>query len=512
MHCLLITILIRNSIDVPLVWEHFTLIPHGGSKGSCVAQFVAPKVGTLAAVGKTTSATAFVDTPFPNCTCVNGSKERSNEGASGHFSLLVNGTAGKDRQLFTFTFDHRTHDNQNPTIVTLRTPPESDYTYATTPGQTGRNVTWEFNLQPTAPPPAPPETEKQQLLLVFAYGAVALSAFLLLFAVASTVLLRREPASPVAKASEDLSSSLLSREVSGHGRADSDTEAIDTQFYKLAADAGGRATGVLTKAIDFKELQLGDKIGLGASGVVLRARWRGSDVAVKRLNAMMSQEEGARFQAEVRHLASLRHPNVLLFLGTSFRAPDWYVVTELCARGSLLDLLRDEAVEINTPRMYQLILDAAKGINFLHCSNIIHRDLKSANLLVTDSFAVKVADFGVSRTIGASSVHTTALTGQLGTTPWTAPEMLRGQRYTEKIDVYSFAICLWEIATRSTPYQGMSAARVVSGVMSGMRPPMSEEIDATLDSLIQACWSERPELRPTFSQIIGTLEEGASAL
>ena len=163
MHCLLITILIRNSIDVPLVWEHFTLIPHGGSKGSCVAQFVAPKVGTLAAVGKTTSATAFVDTPFPNCTCVNGSKERSNEGASGHFSLLVNGTAGKDRQLFTFTFDHRTHDNQNPTIVTLRTPPESDYTYATTPGQTGRNVTWEFNLQPTAPPPAPPETEKQQL-------------------------------------------------------------------------------------------------------------------------------------------------------------------------------------------------------------------------------------------------------------------------------------------------------------------------------------------------------------
>jgi serine/threonine protein kinase len=92
--------------------------------------------------------------------------------------------------------------------------------------------------------------------------------------------------------------------------------------------------------------------------------------------------------------------------------------------------------------MLALASDAAVGMNFLHQSRIIHRDLKSGNMLVTQGFRVKICDFGISRSVDQQQTN---MTGNLGTVPWTAPEMLKGERYDEKVDVYAFGICVWEI-------------------------------------------------------------------
>ena len=225
------------------------------------------------------------------------------------------------------------------------------------------------------------------------------------------------------------------------------------------------------------DLQLGEELGGGSFGRVFAARWRGTAVAVKVFTPEGgSAAEAAAFtavllpkiRAEAALLAALRHPNVVAFYGVleGGAAEPPCVVTELCARGSLLDVLRGgkagaaAAAELTWRRRLGLALDAAAGMLHLHeqAPPVLHRDLKSPNLLVTADWRCKVADLGLSKLLDDAAATTTA--GGAGNPRWTAPEVLQGGRASVAADVFAFGIVLWELLTWELPWAHLTGARV----------------------------------------------------
>lgn len=153
-----------------------------------------------------------------------------------------------------------------------------------------------------------------------------------------------------------------------------------------------------------------------------------------------------------------------------------------------------------------MALDVAKGMNYLHTSHptIVHRDLKSPNLLVDKNWVVKVCDFGLSRL-----KHHTFLSSKstAGTPEWMAPEVLRNEPSNEKCDVYSFGVILWELATLRIPWSGMNPMQVVGAVgFQDRRLEIPEEVDPMVAQIINDCWEVEPRKRPSFSQLMSRLK------
>lgn len=258
--------------------------------------------------------------------------------------------------------------------------------------------------------------------------------------------------------------------------------------------------------IDVSKLKLGKRIGKGSFGEVYLGHYLGTEVAVKKILAnKITPEFTQEFAREASLMRDLRHPNVVQFIGAAFEEPDICIVTEYMSQGSLYHLLHDPNVKISWEQVRKIALDAARGMAYLHLRTpaIIHRDLKSHNLLVDSSWKVKVCDFGLSRI--AVDLHKTMTA--CGTPCWTAPEILRNARYTTKADVFSYGIVLWELVTRDEPFSGMPAFQVIFAVgTKGVRLPLPAICPPELIKLITSCWQEDPSLRPPFSDIITYLE------
>jgi serine/threonine protein kinase len=169
--------------------------------------------------------------------------------------------------------------------------------------------------------------------------------------------------------------------------------------------------------IDYDDIQLGRQVGMGSYGLVFHGRWKGMEVAVKRfIKQKLTECRLLEFRAEMAFLSELHHPNVVVFIGACVKTPNLCIVTEFVKQGALRDILYNGAssssqgspmsprgqprVRIEWRQRLQMLRSAAVGINFLHTlepTAIIHRDLKSSNLLVDENWNVKVADFGFAR-------------------------------------------------------------------------------------------------------------------
>ncbi|MBA0580827.1 hypothetical protein Gorai_023028, partial [Gossypium raimondii] len=164
-------------------------------------------------------------------------------------------------------------------------------------------------------------------------------------------------------------------------------------------------------------------------------------------------ERYKEFLSEVAIMKRLRHPNIVLFMGAVTHPPNLSIVTEYLSRGSLYRLLRKPGVRevLDERRRLSMAYDVAKGMNYLHRRNppIVHRDLKSPNLLVDKKYTVKVCDFGLSRLKANTFLSSKSAAG---TPEWMAPEVLRDEPSNEKSDVYSFGVILWELATLQQPW------------------------------------------------------------
>ncbi|ELR24365.1 protein kinase domain containing protein, partial [Acanthamoeba castellanii str. Neff] len=207
----------------------------------------------------------------------------------------------------------------------------------------------------------------------------------------------------------------------------------------------------------------------------------------------------------VRLMTTLRHPNVVLFMAASTKAPRMCIVMEYMSLGSLYELLHNELIgkipfELKAKMAYQ----GAKGMHFLHSSGIVHRDLKSLNLLLDSKWNVKVSDFGLTKFKEDMEKHrpNRSECGLAGSIHWTAPELINQSPCVDLAlaDVYSFGVILWELLTRQQPYAGMR---------DGLRPRMPDNVEelCTLEyaELIAACWHQDPAVRPPFIEIMSSL-------
>ncbi len=160
-------------------------------------------------------------------------------------------------------------------------------------------------------------------------------------------------------------------------------------------------------------------------------------------------------------MESLRHPNIVMFMGACTKSPgNLAIVLEFCKNNCLWALLQDLRIPLSWEKRLELAIGVAKGMMYLHsfAVPVLHRDLKSLNVLLDEYYTPKIADFGWTRLLAEK------MTLKVGTFQWMAPEVILTKTYTEKADVYSFGIILWEIASREPPYKSrLISSQWISG-------------------------------------------------
>ncbi|KAI8484969.1 hypothetical protein Bbelb_373760 [Branchiostoma belcheri] len=259
--------------------------------------------------------------------------------------------------------------------------------------------------------------------------------------------------------------------------------------------------------IEFEQLDFPPDCYLGHGGFAAVARahhldWK-HDVAVKRLLAHGSEQQLLYSEARKLKLASTS-PYVVSLLGVCLE-PHFAIVMPYMENGSLARLLRD--VDVPWALRWRMAHEISLGMTFLHYQNpqILHCDLKAENVLLDDNFHVKISDFGLSKWRTESRIVTeTSPTG--ATITHAPPEYILDINAvpTDKLDVYSFGVLLWEIITRREPYENtMNSALIEVGVRTGQRPDMRlvptdvPDLD-TVSQLMQKCWSQEQDHRPSF--------------
>ena len=315
-------------------------------------------------------------------------------------------------------------------------------------------------------------------------------------------------------------------------------------FYKHSEFPVGNSdieSGNKTHLIKIEDLEFMERISEGASGVVFRGRFKGTDVAIKKMKISMDDHDSETFQKEVFLMKSLRHPNVLAFIGicigsnsSAEQSHHEFIITEFMENGSLDRYMKKLRRNISLEKKIEILMDICKGMIYLHYKGIIHRDLKLQNILMDKNGNAKIGDFGISRSVSTQ----TTMTGHIGTLEYISPEILQEVRYTEKCDVYSFAIIMYEILFECKAYeknQDLNMFTLGLRVLRGMRPLIPFDVnndgeteefikqhvmtDRTLDTdivkevlrdyldLMKQCWSESDTDRPSFEVLLDNIDK-----
>ncbi|XP_035818350.1 serine/threonine-protein kinase ste20 isoform X4 [Zea mays] len=334
--------------------------------------------------------------------------------------------------------------------------------------------------------------------------------------VAASVLQPSFPEKPAAFSGDHIDShgAVIDVKVQGEGNNQSDKT---SQGIQVLDDIDKLQ---IIKNSDLEELR---ELGSGTIGTVYHGKWRGSDVAIKRINercfaGKASEQERMRtdFWNEADKLASLHHPNVVALYGVVLDGPGGSVatVTEYMANGSLRQALQRHEKIFDRRRRLLIAMDVAFGMEYLHGKNIVHFDLNSDNLLVNLRYPqrpiCKVGDLGLSKV----KCQTLISGGVRGTLPWMAPELLNGSSslVSEKVDVFSFGIVMWELLTGEEPYAELHYGAIIGGIVNNtLRPPVPESCDPQWRSLMEQCWSAEPSARPSFTEVGTNLRAMAAA-
>jgi tRNA A-37 threonylcarbamoyl transferase component Bud32 len=265
--------------------------------------------------------------------------------------------------------------------------------------------------------------------------------------------------------------------------------------------------------IDFDELVFDNNkvLGDGAYGTVYRGRYRGQDVAIKVLKMQdLPTEMLDEFDREIDLMTKLRHKNIVQFIGASKLLGKLAIVTEFIELGSVIAHLKKGGLDHGLK--VKIALDAARAVNFLHQNRILHRDLKPDNLLLVSksrdpsSVTVKLADFGTSRAVSEkmASKYTTGI----GTPLYMAPEILAKKQYDLKADIFSFGVILWVLYAGKEPYSHLEHSwDVAKFVSEGNREEIGIDCPAGYKRIIEICWAQNPEERPTSEELLEELEQ-----
>ncbi|KAF7997695.1 hypothetical protein HCN44_008868 [Aphidius gifuensis] len=252
------------------------------------------------------------------------------------------------------------------------------------------------------------------------------------------------------------------------------------------------------KEIDYNEIEIKEVVGKGSFGVVRKGRWRNIDVAIKHIN---TESERIAFGIELVQLSRVSHPNIVRLYGACTKNPVCLVM-EYAEGGSLYNVLHcSPKPHYTAGHAISWAVQCAQGVAYLHNMKpkpLIHRDLKPPNLLlVSGGRILKICDFGTACDLN------TYMTNNKGSAAWMAP-VFEGSRYTEKCDIFSWGVILWEVLTRQKPFDdiGGSAYRIMWAVHTGQRPPLIEGCPKPIEYLITRCWAKEPEQRPSMNEIV----------
>ncbi|KAH6809864.1 VH1-interacting kinase [Perilla frutescens var. frutescens] len=255
-------------------------------------------------------------------------------------------------------------------------------------------------------------------------------------------------------------------------------------------------------------------IGKGSFGEILKAGWRGTPVAVKRILPNLSDDKLViqDFRHEVNLLVKLRHPNIVQFLGAVTERKPLMLVTEYLRGGDLHQHLKGKGA-LSPSTAINFALDIARGMAYLHSEPnvIIHRDLKPRNVLLVNTSAdhLKVGDFGLSKLIKVQHSHDVyKLTGETGSYRYMAPEVFKHRKYDKKVDVYSFAMILYEMLEGEPPMSNYEPYEAAKYVADGHRPMCKAKgYSPELRELTEQCWAPDMTHRPSFLDILKRLEK-----
>ncbi|XP_040041238.2 serine/threonine-protein kinase TNNI3K isoform X2 [Gasterosteus aculeatus] len=264
--------------------------------------------------------------------------------------------------------------------------------------------------------------------------------------------------------------------------------------------------------LQLPDLEFNEIIGSGSFGRVYRGKCRNKTVAIKRYrsNTYCSKSDVDMFCREVSILCRLNHPCIIQFVGACLDNPSQFaIVTQYVSGGSLFSLLHEQKRLIDLQSKLIIAIDVAKGMEYLHnlTQPIIHRDLNSHNILLYEDGHAVVADFGESRFL--QSVDEDNMTKQPGNLRWMAPEVFtQCTRYSVKADMFSYALCLWELLTGEIPFAHLKpAAAAADMAYHHIRPPVGYSIPKPISALLMRGWNACPEDRPEFSEVLSNLEE-----
>ncbi|GLD98186.1 hypothetical protein PINS_up006883 [Pythium insidiosum] len=279
---------------------------------------------------------------------------------------------------------------------------------------------------------------------------------------------------------------------------------------------------LLAKRIPINDLELGSKVSRGAFGDVYRGRFDGQIVAIKVLaeTKRCNLSEVSKFAQEARFMARLQHDHIACLVGVAWSTPsNLCIVSEFLAGGDVRALLQrylnEGRPEGFSPDKIKIALHVAHALTYLHSLQpiVLHRDLKSKNILLTENGDAKLTDFGVSR-----ELENATMTAGVGSSLWMAPEVIQGERYDEKADVYSFGVVLSELDTNELPFARVRANNEASsGKVAGENLPevailqlvaqgrlsvrFSDNTDPTLKEIGLACVNVDPSARPTSARL-----------
>lgn len=282
---------------------------------------------------------------------------------------------------------------------------------------------------------------------------------------------------------------------------------------------------IVNNRLNYTDIKLHKCLSRGGFGLVFVGEYKGRQVAVKKIRFDRSHDpyDVKAFFKEIILMADLCHPRIVEFIGVAWdQLKHTSAVTEYMAGGDLRHVLRTYKRQ-GMPLTWMthkttISLHIAEALHYLHSHSpkVIHRDLKSKNVLLNEQLEAKLTDFGVSRM--QYSVQTHAMTAGIGTSFWIAPEVIMGRDYDEKADIYSFGIVLseidtddypfWNDANRDEPRGKLQEAEVLRQVVTdNKRPEFSLDCPDAIMALAASCLQENPEDRPSASAVVATLQQ-----
>mmetsp|Transcript_4607 Transcript_4607/g.5921 ORF Transcript_4607/g.5921 Transcript_4607/m.5921 type:complete len:308 (-) Transcript_4607:29-952(-) len=245
--------------------------------------------------------------------------------------------------------------------------------------------------------------------------------------------------------------------------------------------------------------ELGEILGRGAFGKV----YKGSDkvtkeeVAIKVINLDQAEEDLEDIQLEINVLAKCKHPCITQYCGSWVIIDQLYIVMEFMGGGSCSDVLKSGPFKEDEIAI--ILRETLKALDYVHTMNeMVHRDIKAANILLSEEGDVKLADFGVAAQMSQKANKNPFV----GTPFWIAPEVIKGQGYDGRADIWSIGITAIELATTEPPYANLDAMKVLYLIPKNQPPVLEGNFSKTLKEFVAFCLCKDPQKRPPAKEVL----------